>query len=174
MKRLTVQELDLTSNAAAAARLIQTEFPTVVFTSGRRSVADQARVMAHNVSVVGINWLDIYGAKWHRIIKALKTHVSENPEQLKDKNKLALEFYDILHDNFRAEIARFPHITGRAFDIRWPRHVDGSVDQERYAAVCSYIENLPAELGLEKLLRKEGSVEVIHAQFATPFEKEQV
>lgn len=171
MAGIELSALRLTSNAHEAARRVLQEFPDAHFTSGRRDIATQARVMAHNVCLVGVNWLDIYGGKWARIIKTLKTHVSENPEQLKDKAKLALEFYDIFNTYFKSELAQFPHIVGRAFDIRWPRLVNGTVDQPKWEALCKFIEELPVELGLEKLLRREGNVEVIHAQFAMPFKE---
>lgn len=169
---LTIADMRLTANAAEAARRVQEAFPTVQFTSGRRDMATQARVMAQNVCLVGVDWLDIYGAKWQRIIKALKVHCSENPEHLKDKAKLALEFYDIFDQYFKNDLMKFPHVVGRAFDIKWPRMADGSLDKTRYYALSSFIENLPPELALEKLLIKEGNVEVIHAQFASPFVKE--
>ncbi len=170
--KLTIADMRLTANAAEAARRIEQEFPFVHFTSGKRDIATQARVMASNVCLVGPDWLDIYGSKWHRIIKALKVHVSENPEQLKDKAKLALEFYDIFNNYFKRELEQFPHVTGRAFDIKWPRLADGSLDKTKWYALCEFIENLPPELALEKLLRKEGNVEVIHAQFASPAKQE--
>lgn len=174
MAGLSILDMRLTANAAEAARRITEAFPDAYFSSGRRDMASQARVMAYNVCVSGINWLDIYGAKWARIIKALKTHVSENPNELNDRHKLALSFYDIFNESFKKDIAKFPHITGRAFDIRWPRLQDGTLDKPRWQELCDFIENLPPELGLELLLRKEGNVEVIHAQFATPFTKEMV
>lgn len=161
----------LVANAHEGARRVMIAFPDAIFTSGRRDMATQARVMANNVCLVGPDWLDIYGGKWARIVKTLKIHVSENPEQLKDKAKLALEFYDIFNQYFKKELASFPHIVGRAFDIKWPRRADGSLDKPKWEDLCRFIEELPIELGLEKLLRQEGNVEVIHAQFSAAFEE---
>lgn len=170
MLSLTINEMRLTANARIAAEMILAKHPKVRFTSGRRSSQAQARAMAANTCRHGINWL-AQTYKDQRMVKCLMAHVSENPDQLNNSELLAACFHELLLEHFSNYFARMPHIKGRAFDIGWPRGVSGLIIREEGEAICKTIEELPAELGLELLLKKEGAHEVIHAQFATPLEE---
>lgn len=162
--------MGLIPNVKRAAEMVLAKHPNVRFTSGRRTAQSQARAMATNTSKYGIDWLG-KTYKDQRMVKCLMTHVSENPEQLGNVDLLSKSFYELLYEHFKAYFERMPHIKGRAFDIGWPRGVSGLIIREEGEAICKTIEELPAELGLELLLKKEGAHEVIHAQFATPFEE---
>lgn len=167
MKSLTIAQMKLTRNAELAAQMVLGKHPDARFTSGRRALTDQARVMAFNTSMYGPDWL-LRTYKNQRMVKLLVNHVTENPDQLRDIGDLSQNFYSLLSEHFGREFKMMPHVVGRAFDIGWPRNDKGEIDREAGEVICKTIEDLPAELGLELLLRKEGKLDVIHAQFASP------
>lgn len=53
---MTIEELQLTPTAKNAAKLLQTKYPHLKFTSGRRSIREQAHAMANNV-VLNRQWI---------------------------------------------------------------------------------------------------------------------
>ena len=166
MAGLTVQEMRLSRIAEQAAILVKKLHPEAIFTSGKRDIMDQARVMAQNAIRYGSAWLDsTYRDK--RIVKCLMTHMEENPEQCSDPKVLAHAFYEQLQENFVGDLVKFPHVRGDAFDIAWPRLGNGLIDRTAGELICKTIERLPmdADIPLDLLLRKEGKLDVIHAQF---------
>lgn len=166
MAGLTIQEMRLSWNAARAATLVLRIHPEAVFTSGKRDVMDQARVMASNVVRYGPAWLkDTYYAKHPRMVTILMTYSEENQAYISEPKLLALGFYEQLQEHYAGELMKFPHIRGDAFDIAWPRLSSGVADTSAVKAICETIRALPPELGLEVCLDKEGAHEVIHAQF---------
>ncbi len=164
MAGLTIQEMRLSPNARQAAQLVLKEHPEARFTSGRRDVRDQARVMAANVIRYGPAWLDdTY--KHKPMVKCLMTYVEENREKASSVSMLTDGFYHELQEHFPGQLLMFPHIRGDAFDIAWPRLPDGLLDRIKGDAICRTIERLPVALGLQLLLKREGGLDIIHAQF---------
>lgn len=166
MAGLTLSEMRLSPIAAQAAMIVLKLHPSARFTSGRRDVMDQARVMAQNAIRYGAGWLDLtYRDK--RIVRCLMTHMEEHPEQCSDPRVLAHAFYSRLQEQFAGDLLKFPHVRGDAFDIAWPVLSNGLIDRTAGELICKTIEQLPVDFSipLDLLLRKEGRLDVIHAQF---------
>jgi hypothetical protein len=166
MAGLTLQEMRLSPVAEQAALIVMKLHPEAYFTSGKRDIMDQARVMAQNAVRYGSGWLaSTYKDK--RIVTCLMTYMEENPEQCSDPKVLAHAFYEELQENFAGDLLKFPHVRGDAFDIAWPRLSNKLIDRPRGELICQTIERLPLDfdIPLELLLRKEGKLEVIHASF---------
>jgi hypothetical protein len=164
MAGLTIDEMRLSPNAKKAAQLVLKAHPDARFTSGRRDVMDQARVMAQNVVRYGPTWLkDTY--KDQRMVALLMTYTEENREKASSAKLLATGFYETLQEHFAGQLTKFPHVRGDAFDIAWPMLANGLIDRLNGDAICKTIEMLPVELGLQLILRREGRLDVIHAQF---------
>ena len=166
MPGLLIKNMCLNKNALIAAEMVQAAHPDVRFTSGRRSLLDQSRAMANNTIIYGIDWLS-KTYKNRQMVSCLMSYVSEHPEQLKDCVVLTNAFHDLLQEYFHRDFKKMPHVVGRAFDIGWPRDSNGAINREKGEGICKTIEELPPELGLELILRKEGSLDVIHVQFAS-------
>ncbi len=170
---LTILDMRLAPNAARAAGLVLAAHPTVCFTSGRRDARGQARAMAQNVIRFGPAWLkDTY--RDPRMVSMLMSYTEEHPEQAEDVGLLADGYYETLMDVYAGQLARFPHLRGDAFDIAWPRLPTGKIDRPAGEAICRTIETLPVELGLHLILKKEGKLDVIHAEFSHAVEAVQV
>ncbi len=166
MAGLTLQDMRLSPIAERAALVVLKLHPQAWFTSGRRDIMDQARVMAQNAIRYGAGWLDsTYRDK--RIVQCLMTHMEEHPDQCSDPRVLAHAFYEQLQEHFAGDLMKFPHVRGDAFDIAWPKLQNGLIDRPAGELICQTIERLPVEfdIPLDLLLRKEGKLEVIHAQF---------
>lgn len=162
---LTIPEMKLSPNARRAAELVLVAHPRVGFSSGRRDVYGQARVMAANVVRLGVGWLkDTY--RDPRLVSMLATLVAENPERATSSKLLAIDFCSALQEHYAAQLMRFPHLRGDAFDTEWPLLHGGAIDRAEGEAICRTIETLPVELGLKMILRREGRLDVIHAEFA--------
>lgn len=162
---LTIRAMDLAETAEHAARFVRERHPEAIFTSGRRSIEKQALVMAQNAIRHGSAWLkDTY--KNTRMVTCLMTYMEENPELCSTPAALGRGFYEQLTEHFSDYFNKFAHVRGDAFDIAWPRLGNGLIDRPRGEAICKTIESLPQYgIALELLLRKEGSLDVIHAQF---------
>lgn len=165
MAGLTIQELSLSSIAERAARIVMDAHPDARFTSGRRTIEKQALVMAQNAIRRGSAWLkDTY--KNTRMVACLMTYMEENPELCSSPTKLGQGFYAQLQEHFSDYFNKFAHVRGDAFDIAWPRLGNGLIDKPRGEAICRTIESLPQHgIALDLLLRKEGTLDVIHVQF---------
>lgn len=164
MAGLTIDEMRLSPNARQAAQLVLKAHPDVVFTSGRRDVRDQARVMAVNVVRYGPTWLkETY--RDQRLVALLMTYVEENKDLTSSPKQLGEGFYEQLIEHYSGNLSRFPHLRGDAFDIAWPMLGNGLIDRIKGDAICHTIERLPNILGLQMMLKREGKLDVIHAQF---------
>ena len=162
---LSIAHMKLAPNARRAAGLVLEAHPSAQFTSGRRDVYDQARVMAQNVVRLGAAWLkDTY--RDPRLVSLLMNYVEEHPENTASSVLLANGFYQTLQEHYAGDLARFPHLRGDAFDLAWPRLAGGAIDRGTGEAMCRTIEFLPVELGLKMILKREGQLDVIHAEFA--------
>lgn len=170
---LTISAMQLAPNARAGAELVLVAHPDACFTSGRRDVGGQALAMAANVIRYGSAWIkDTY--RDPVLVSLLMTHTEEHPEQRAEVKLLAKGFYDTLIEHYAGQLSCFPHLRGDAFDLAWPRLADGQIDRVTGQAICTTIETLPIELGLKLLLKKEGRLDVIHAEFAHAVEPVQL
>jgi len=146
---MTIDELDLEPTAKNAATILHNKYPQLEFTSGRRSIFQQAHAMAGNV-VLNRKWIGqtyLAGAK-------LQAWVDKNPKaRTVDAITAGLEqVMKAMPEEELVKISR--HLTGRAFDVR-PVTANA-------AAIKADIRALP---GLHKFLEKEGGLVRWHAQF---------
>ena len=148
---MTIEELNLEPVAKNAAKLLHEKHPNLEFTSGRRTVAQQAHAMAANiVSLHDRQFIAntyLAGAK-------LQKWVDDHPGAVTVDQITAglLETMNAMSDDERLKISR--HLTGRAFDLR-------PVTQNA-EAIKADIRALP---GLNKFLEQEGGHVRWHAQF---------
>lgn len=148
---MNIEEMQLTSVAENAAAILKSKHPDLEFTSGLRSVSQQAHAMAANiVSLHDRKWIGktyLAGAK-------LQEWVDEHPEAVTvDALTDGLEqTMNAMPEDERTKISR--HLTGRAFDIR-PVVLNAK-------KIKADIQALP---GLHKFLDHEGGHVRWHAQF---------
>lgn len=148
---MTIEELQLAPVAKEAAEKLQAKYPHLVFTSGRRTVPQQARAMAANIVKTGNRqWIAqtyLAGAK-------LQQWVNNHPNTVSLEviaNGLERVLLN-MSEGERLKISR--HLTGHAFDVQ-PVTKDA-------AAIKNFIRQLP---GLHKFLEREGGAIRWHAQF---------
>ncbi len=149
-----VDRLNLAPSARAAALALLAKHPDVVFTSGRRGLADQAQAMASNI-VLNRRWIaETYRATAER--DQLQAWVDANPEATTRDGIAAglLAIMETWGDAQRARLSR--HFAGLAFDVRPVGGGDGE-------AIKVTIRGLP---GLVKFLEREGGLVRWHAEFA--------
>lgn len=147
-----IETLDLSDTAKKAAYELKKKHPSVVFTSGRRDKAGQARAMASNV-VSNRNWIKETYRK-SEASDACQKWVDDHKDK-KSKKEIAdglTEVLDGLTDEQLAKLSK--HLSGDAFDVQ---PVDKDAD-----AIKKTIRGLP---GLDKFLDKEGGLVRWHAQF---------
>jgi hypothetical protein len=147
-----IESLNLLAVARAAAYALKEQFPNVKFTSGRRSLADQARAMAQNVAIKR-NWIrDTYrpGAA----CSACQAWVEANP---------AATSAAAIAAGLQATLTALPandamalslHLTGRAFDI---------LPAGDAAPIHAALRAMP---GYVQFLEREGGLVRWHAEFA--------
>lgn len=164
MPGLSIEEMKLSPNAKRAAEAVQAAHPSAVFTSGRRDVYGQARAMAHNVVRHGSRWLDIY--KQRAMVEKLQAWCLANLDKMASEKQVAGGFYNVLVTEFPGGLTMFPHCRGDAFDLAYPMLENGCPDEPEADALCQTLESLPAEMGLQQVLRRERGVLVIHAAFS--------
>ena len=169
---MTIEELHCAPNATRAAELTQAQFPWICFTSGRRSPWNQARVMAKNLAE---------DRTWMQATYAPGPHLTLLQGWL-DAHADQTTAEDLSHGLYGVMLAMEPdvlrklsrHFTGDAWDAQWPRTLgmEGSwvYNDALGFAVRNFLLTLPVELGLEKVLTKEGTLKVLHAQFASTVE----
>ena len=148
---MTIDEMQLEPVARQAATILKNKHPKLEFTSGRRTVRQQAHAMASNI--VGLNerkWIErtyIAGAK-------LQEWVDLHPQAVTvDAITDGLE--QTMNGMSQDELLKISrHLTGRAFDVR-PVTLNARV-------IKADILRLP---GLHKFLDHEGGHVRWHAQF---------
>ena len=147
-----IEALDLRGAARRGAYALKKAHPSVKFTSGRRSKADQARAMASNV-VRNRKWIeDTYSAG--TVSNACQKWVDNNPEK-KTQDEIAAGLLSVMDAAADADLAKLSkHLSGDAFDVQ-PVEADA-------AAIKKTIRGLE---GLGKFLDKEGGLVRWHAQF---------
>ena len=147
---LDLTSLGLAEHALSAAQTLKTKHPSVVFTSGRRSVAEQADAMASNI-VRNRQWIaQTYAVSAER--DRLQKWVDDNPGAT-TRGAIAAGLSAIMaqwSDEKRVKLSR--HFAGLAFDVR-----------PADAALKKSIEDLP---NLVRFLDNEGGIIIWHAEFA--------
>lgn len=114
---VAVDALDLQSNAKAIAKALKTKFPSISFTSGKRSdVSDQARAMAGNV-VSNRQWItETYRDK--SLAKELQDWLNANPKKT-TKDDIAAGLAGVMGAWDSSKKGRLSaHYSGEAFDIQ--------------------------------------------------------
>ena len=153
MATQNTEELDLVDYAKAAADLLLAKHPQVVFTSGRRGVADQCHAMAENVVQSRTYIRDTYVATPQR--DQLQKWVDTHPGAT-NKTAIAAGLLSVMNtwtDKQKMSISR--HLSGQAFDVM---PVNGAAGN----AIKKTIGTLP---NLRKFLEKEGGLVRWHADF---------
>lgn len=149
-----IASLDLAPKVKEAANKLKEKHPDIVFTSGRRSVAEQASAMASNiVTSSDRKWIEQTYAKSDARDK-LQEWVNKNPDaKTKDKIALGLETtMNAMSDSERGRISK--HLSGEAFDIQ-PREKDAETIKNDIKALS----------GITQFLDTEGGLVRWHAQF---------
>jgi hypothetical protein len=146
---MTIEEMNLEPVAKNAATILQAKYPQLKFTSGRRTIFQQAHAMAGNV-VFNRKWIGqtyLAGAK-------LQQWVDKHPEA-KTVDAITAGLEQTMKTMPEADLLKISrHLTGKAFDVK-PVTANA-------AAIKADILKLP---GLHRFLDKEGGLIRWHAQF---------
>jgi ATP-dependent Zn protease len=146
---MTIDELQLEPNAKAAATFLKNKYPQLNFTSGRRTIFQQAHAMAGNV-VLNRKWI---GQTYLAAAKLQKWVDSHPQAKTIDQITAGLEeTMKAMPENELLKISR--HLTGKAFDIK-------PVVKNAKAIKADILK----QPGLNKFLEKEGGLIRWHAQF---------
>lgn len=153
---MELEQLRLAPYAMECARRLKHRFPNVVFTSGRRSLEDQARVMATNV-MKNRNWI----RETYKVGELLQPVVDRAPRNASrtQMEGLLLNQMLLLQDADVMKISA--HLTGDAFDIR--PMVDAS--DIPTAEGFDVIDFIRRDLQDSRLLLREGGLVIWHCQF---------
>jgi hypothetical protein len=147
-----IEALKLNDTARQAAYNLKAKHPGIIFTSGRRDKADQARAMASNV-VKNRKWI-VLTYKPTRVSAACQDWVDQNPAAT-SASEIADGLESVLNGFHEHELRQLSkHLSGDAFDVQ-------PVTQNA-AQIEADIRALP---GLDKFLDKEGGLLRWHAQF---------
>lgn len=149
----TIEVLTLSPVARTAAYALRKAQPDVIFTSGRRSLAEQAAAMAGNV-VLNRQWI-AQTYKSSEAKTALQAWVNAHPAA-KTKDAIATGLLSVLVSLGDKATAISRHLTGDAFDVK-PVSPDTT-------NIRTSIRQLP---GLVLFLEKEGGLVRWHAQFTS-------
>ena len=150
----SVSGLDLTPNAQKAAETLEKEFGAdIVFTSGKRSLDDQCRVMAENIVKTGDRkWIE----KAYAAGRELQDWVDQHPEadtvpELKEGLKSIMDAWT------PAKLEKISyHLSGAAFDL-------SPVVGQKGAEIKKFIRTKLSHV--HKFLDGENGVNVWHLQF---------
>jgi hypothetical protein len=150
---LSSDDLGLVDYAQEAADTLQGKFPDVVFTSGRRTVAQQAGAMSANI-VQNRNWIrETYVPSQER--DDLQAWVNSHPAAV-TKEAIATGLTGIMVNWTDDQKARFSrHFSGQAFDVQPTSGEQG----DRMKAAIKALPNL------RKFLDQEGGLIIWHADF---------
>lgn len=147
-------DLNLRGAAKAGAFALEAQFPGIVFTSGRREVADQARAMTGNI-ILNRRWIaETYTNTAES--RQLQAWVTAHPN-VRGREDLAKGLAAIMadwSDDARARLSR--HFSADAFDVQ------PVLEGPRARAIPAAIRKLG---GLDKFLEREGGLLRWHAQF---------
>lgn len=157
---LSIAQMKLSRVAREGAEQLQAACPWVVFTSGRRDLESQARVMAMN-TIQNRLWIGQTYLAAHR----LQEWVMQNPDAQTVEQVSDGLYTTMLSMSDRELLAVSKHLTGDAFDVR--PMVEGNVPTLYGQKILDAMYALP---GLHKILLKEGGLTIWHAQFAPSVE----
>lgn len=148
---MTIDELQLEPPAEQAATELRDKHPHLEFTSGRRTIHQQAHAMAANIVTFNDRqWI----AKTYIAGAKLQQWVDTHP-QAKTVDQLTAGLEETMKAMSEEEVLKISkHLTGRAFDIK--------PVTENSAMIIADIKALP---GLGKFLQKEGGHVRWHVQF---------
>jgi hypothetical protein len=148
-----ISDLDLAGYAKDGAEALLRTHPAVVFTSGRRSVQQQADAMAGNV-VGNRNWIrETYAESPERY--ELQTWLESHPDAA-TRDQIMAGLRTVMNgwnDGRKTRLSR--HFAGLAFDVQ---PVAGAVGE----AIKATIRGLPH---LRRFLDTEGGKVIWHAEF---------
>lgn len=149
-----IEALGLAETAREAAYELKKAHPSVKFTSGRRSIEDQARAMAANVAR-SRKWIqDTYVESTLRTM--CQKWIDDNPGKT-TQQEIAEGLLSVLNTATTEQLNRFSkHLSGEAFDVQ---PVDDAKDAEKIKGTIRRLK------GLNKFLEKEGGLVRWHAQF---------
>lgn len=149
---MTIEEMQLNTNAQNGARILQSVFPNIVFTSGRRDRNSQARAMATNV-LVNRRWIEQTYLP-SQIRDELQAWVNEalGADTIFEIAQGLLSVMDRFGDSQLRHLSK--HLSGDAFDIQ-PVTMGAE-------GMLAAIRTLPH---LDKFLQKEGGLTRWHCQF---------
>jgi hypothetical protein len=146
---MTIEEMNLEPVAKKAATILQQKHPQIKFTSGRRTIFQQAHAMAGNV-VKNRKWI---GQTYIAAAK-LQQWVDAHPEA-KTVDAITAGLEKTMKEMPEQDLLKISrHLTGRAFDVK---PVTANAKK-----IKADIQALP---GLHKFLEKEGGLVRWHAQF---------
>lgn len=146
-----IDALDLNATAKAAALELKKKHSEINFTSGRRTVAEQAHAMASNI-VTGKDrkWIE----KTYASATSLQKWVDDNPKAT-TVDDIAKGLEDTMNGMASGDLGKVSkHLSSGAFDVQ-PQEKDAD-------AIKNDIKSLS---GLSKFLEKEGGLVRWHAQF---------
>ena len=150
---LSVSDLNLVDYAAASAMKLKADFPSVVFTSGRRNSQQQANAMAGNIAQ-NRKWIEqTYLASPERDV--LQKWVDSHPSAT-TKEQISAGLIGIMNgwsDAQKKTLSR--HFSGQAFDVQPVAGTPGNL-------IKTGIKALP---NLRKFLEQEGGLIIWHADF---------
>ncbi len=147
-----IELLNLADIAKKAAYALKKNHPDVIFTSGRRSIQEQAQAMAANV-IQNRQWIEQTYAS-SSIRDACQTWVNDHSEK-QTKDEIAQGLAELLSRYTDEQLGSLSkHISGMAFDIQ---AVEAGAEGLKQS-----IRNLD---GLDKFLEQEGGLVRWHAQF---------
>lgn len=148
---MTIEELQLEPIADHGARLLQQKHPNIEFTSGRRTIAQQAHAMASNI--VSLHDRQFIGKTYFAGAK-LQQWVDAHPNAV-TVDAISAGLLGVMNGMAEDEVLKISrHLTGRAFDVRPVTQNAGAIKAD--------IRALP---GLNKFLEKEAGHVRWHAQF---------
>lgn len=156
MGRLDIHIMGLCGKSELAAQDLLKAHPDVVFTSGRRTISEQARAMASNVAKGGRGWIaSTY--KHSDVSQAAQAWVDAHPTAVTPA-QLEVGLLSVFRRFTNHELcALSKHLSGEAFDVQpMPGLAGGLVLQSLRRIVAAYGG---------KLIEREGGLVVWHAQF---------
>jgi hypothetical protein len=148
-----IDSLSLSPKAKKGAELLLKEYSDIVFTSGRRDLAGQARAMAGNV-VKKRDWIE-KTYKSNDASKACQKWVDDHPEA-KTQKEIAAGLLETLKALGPKAGQMSRHLSGDAFDIQPVK------DKDKAEAIKKSIKELP---DMKQFLDKEGGLEIWHVGF---------
>jgi len=151
---MTLGELGLDFDTHAVAAALVEACPWVNFTSGRRTVIEQARAMAEN-TVKRRDWISLTYLP-SPVSSALSAWVLATPEA-KSVNALLSGFLPIMRKFSPEDLGKLSrHLDGRAFDVEPQQGRPGE-------KICGFLR-AAAQSRNGKFLEREGGIQIWHFQ----------